>query len=223
MSPNCRCRPIWCAPRRRRAVASPCRAAAAPRAGPRRRQRCRRPECGGPGSNRSRPSAAAAVPAPAAPRRVPGAARRARADAAEFCRGRRAVRPAARGGDRAHICGRSPSGRFEPGRIEFRPAEGAPRDLANRSSHCLGEWTGAALGRRGVASRGRADPARAGGTPRARAEARSRAHPLVRAALETFPGATIAAVRERYAAAEPGAEPAADDPGDGGRLGLRRG
>ena len=31
---------------------------------------------------------------------------------------------------------------FEPGRIEFRPAEGAPRDLANRLGQLLGEWTG---------------------------------------------------------------------------------
>src|SRR6202011_4664491 len=31
---------------------------------------------------------------------------------------------------------------FEPGRIEFRPAEGAPANLANRISQLLGEWTG---------------------------------------------------------------------------------
>ncbi|HEX7968965.1 MAG TPA: DNA polymerase III subunit gamma/tau, partial [Stellaceae bacterium] len=31
---------------------------------------------------------------------------------------------------------------FEPGRIEFRPAVGAPRDLANRLGKLLGEWTG---------------------------------------------------------------------------------
>ena len=36
---------------------------------------------------------------------------------------------------------------FEPGRIEFRPAEGAPRDLANRLGQLLSEWTGIALGR----------------------------------------------------------------------------
>jgi hypothetical protein len=39
-------------------------------------------------------------------------------------------------------------------------------------------------------------------------------HPLVQAVLETFPGATIAAVRER-AAAEPGAdETSPEDPGE---------
>src|ERR1700730_3114296 len=31
---------------------------------------------------------------------------------------------------------------FEPGRIEFRPATGAPRDLASRLGQKLTEWTG---------------------------------------------------------------------------------
>ena len=31
---------------------------------------------------------------------------------------------------------------FEPGRIEFRTQEAAPRDLANRLGQLLGEWTG---------------------------------------------------------------------------------
>jgi DNA polymerase-3 subunit gamma/tau len=31
---------------------------------------------------------------------------------------------------------------FEPGRIEFRPSDGAPSNLANRISQLLGEWTG---------------------------------------------------------------------------------
>ena len=40
-------------------------------------------------------------------------------------------------------------------------------------------------------------------------------HPLVQAVLETFPGATIAAVRERFAADEVEAdELPPDDPGD---------
>ena len=37
------------------------------------------------------------------------------------------------------------------------------------------------------------------------------AHPLVQAVLATFPGATIAAVREQFAAADPGEEPAESD------------
>ena len=40
-------------------------------------------------------------------------------------------------------------------------------------------------------------------------------HPLVQAVLETFPGATIAAVRERFAAAIPdGDEISPEDPGE---------
>jgi len=105
---------------------------------------------------------------------------------------------------------------FEPGRIEFRPAEGAPRDLASRLSQCLSEWTGtrwvvAVSQAEGAPTLQQADDAR-------EAERRSEvaAHPLVRAALETFPGATIAAVRERFAAAEPGldgGEASIDDTG----------
>jgi len=103
---------------------------------------------------------------------------------------------------------------FEPGRIEFCPADGAPRDLANRLGQSLGDWTGT----RWVVS-----VSQAAGAPtlaqdeeqRSRAlESEVAAHPLVRAALEAFPGATIAAVRERLAGAEPGVEPDAEPPAD---------
>jgi len=101
---------------------------------------------------------------------------------------------------------------FEPGRIEFRPAEAAPRDLANRLGQLLGEWTG----RRWVVSVSQAEgaPTLAEEEARRAGELRNEvaAHPLVRAVLEYFPGATIAAVRERFAAAEPGVDPVADDP-----------
>jgi DNA polymerase III subunit gamma/tau len=100
---------------------------------------------------------------------------------------------------------------FEPGRIEFRPADGAPRDLANRLGQLLGEWTG----RRWIVAVSQA----AGAPTLAEEEARRAsslrnevtAHPLVRAVLETFPGATIEAVRERFATAEAGADDAATD------------
>ena len=93
---------------------------------------------------------------------------------------------------------------FEPGRIEFRPDEGAPSNLANRISQLLGEWTGERwLVARSEAARGEL-------TLREQEERRERdlrnevvQHPLVRAVLETFPGATIAAVRDRFAPAEP--------------------
>jgi DNA polymerase-3 subunit gamma/tau len=106
---------------------------------------------------------------------------------------------------------------FEPGRIEFRPAEGAPSNLANRISQLLGEWTG----ERWLVARSEAAP----GEPSLREQENRRerdlrnevaGHPLVQAVLETFPGATIAAVRERFAPAATEAEepPAGFDPGD---------
>jgi DNA polymerase III subunit gamma/tau len=109
---------------------------------------------------------------------------------------------------------------FEPGRIEFRPEPGAPPDLANRLMQLLGEWTG---------SRWVVAVSQAAGAPTlAQAEARRdgalrhevAAHPLVRAVLEAFPGATIAAVRQRFAAPEAGdADEAADDEATSGEDG----
>jgi DNA polymerase-3 subunit gamma/tau len=96
---------------------------------------------------------------------------------------------------------------FEEGRIEFRPEEGAPRDLASRLSQSLSEWTGTRWVV--VVSQGAGAP-----TLKQQEEQRDSAlksevasDPLVRAALAAFPGATIAAVRERLAGAEPGIEP----------------
>jgi DNA polymerase-3 subunit gamma/tau len=95
---------------------------------------------------------------------------------------------------------------FEPGRIEFRPAENAPRDLSNRLMQRLREWTGVQWA---VAI------SQAEGAPTLEQQEQSRdsemksqvaAHPLVRAVLDAFPGATIAAVRERFVAAGPSAD-----------------
>jgi DNA polymerase-3 subunit gamma/tau len=104
---------------------------------------------------------------------------------------------------------------FEPGRIEVRPASSAPRDLTNRLGQLLSEWTG---------SRWLIAVSEAEGEPtlREQEEGRQRdlrnevtSHPLVQAVLETFPGATIAAVRERFAAAIPdGDETSPEDPGE---------
>jgi DNA polymerase-3 subunit gamma/tau len=106
---------------------------------------------------------------------------------------------------------------FEPGRIEFRPAEGAPGNLANRISQLLGEWTG----QRWLVARSEA----ALGEPTLREQEERREldmrneverHPLVQAVLETFPGATIAAVRERFSPVESEADgfPPGLDPAD---------
>jgi DNA polymerase-3 subunit gamma/tau len=104
---------------------------------------------------------------------------------------------------------------FEPGRIEVRPASSAPRDLTNRLGQLLSEWTG---------SRWLIAVSEAEGEPTLleQEEGRQRdlrnevtSHPLVQAVLETFPGATIAAVRERFAAAIPdGDETSPEDPGE---------
>ena len=99
---------------------------------------------------------------------------------------------------------------FEPGRIEFRPAEGAPRDLANRLMQLLGEWTGTHW----MVAVSKAEGAPTLATQEAQREGELRnevaGHPLVRAVLDAFPGATIAAVRERFAAGDSEAEPADD-------------
>jgi len=86
--------------------------------------------------------------------------------------------------------------RFEPGRIELRPTEAAPRDLANRLGRLLGDWTG----ERWVVSISQAEGE---ATLREQAAAHDEtlrheaaAHPLVRAVLEAFPGARIEAVRD---------------------------
>lgn len=85
--------------------------------------------------------------------------------------------------------------RFEPGRIELRPLSAAPRNLAGRVAGLLQEATGA----RWVVtlSQEEGDP-----TLRARqreAQAREEAeilgHPLVKAAMETFPGARLVEAR----------------------------
>jgi DNA polymerase-3 subunit gamma/tau len=104
---------------------------------------------------------------------------------------------------------------FEPGHIEFRPAEGAPRDLASRLGQRLSEWTGtrwvvAVSQEQGAATLDQQQQARASELESAVAE-----HPLVKAVLDAFPGATIAAVRERFAATEP---PVAGEIGGGDDL-----
>jgi DNA polymerase-3 subunit gamma/tau len=97
---------------------------------------------------------------------------------------------------RAHLYAHVHLVHFEPGRIEFRPATGAPRDLANRLGKLLGDWTGV----RWVVSVSGDE-----GAPTLREQTEARAlslrneaahDPLVRAVLEAFPGARIEAVRE---------------------------
>jgi DNA polymerase-3 subunit gamma/tau len=103
---------------------------------------------------------------------------------------------------------------FEPGRIEIRPTDAAPKNLTNQLGAMLGEWTGS----RWIVAVSQAEGAPTLAEAEARRESVLRnevaSHPLVRAVLETFPGAMIAAVRERFAAADSGAAAAADEIGD---------
>ncbi len=95
--------------------------------------------------------------------------------------------------------------RIAPGRVEFQPVDGAPRDLAARLARRLQEWTG----ERWLVSGD--DKAKGGETL---AEARAREHaalleavrqePAVLAVLEAWPGADILKVRPRVASDPPG-------------------
>jgi DNA polymerase-3 subunit gamma/tau len=118
---------------------------------------------------------------------------------------------------RSHLFANAHLVRFEPGRIELRPTEGAPRDLANRLGKMLGDWTG----ERWVVSVSQNE-----GEPTLREQAAARdetlrheaaAHPLVRAVLDAFPGARIEAVRDigRDATPPVDPEPPADDADEG--------
>jgi|SRR5579884_2179068 len=115
---------------------------------------------------------------------------------------------------RSHLVSHVHLVHFEPGHIECRLDEDAPKGLVNQLGQLLGEWTGM----RWLVAVSDAEGAP---TLKQQEEERERtlrnevaAHPLVRAVLETFPGATIAAVRERFAAAEAGLDPA-DEAGTG--------
>ena len=94
--------------------------------------------------------------------------------------------------------------RFEPGRIEFRPAARAPADFANRLSRFLNDQTD----RRWVITisqdAGQPTLAEAQAEERAEAKAEAARHPLVKAILETFPGTRI----ERVGKIAPAAGPA---------------
>jgi DNA polymerase-3 subunit gamma/tau len=85
---------------------------------------------------------------------------------------------------------------FEPGRLEFRPSERAPANLANRIAACLLDWTG----KRWLVSlsnaAGEATLKQKEAAAIAERKAQAAAHPLVQAVLKTFPGASIDDVRD---------------------------
>ncbi len=95
---------------------------------------------------------------------------------------------------------------FAPERIELRLAEGAPRDLAGRLTQRLKEWTG----RQWLVT---VNTEEAGAdTVRSARHAEVMAHPLVKEALETFPGAEVTLIREPDAAPSPAPDEGEEDP-----------
>jgi DNA polymerase-3 subunit gamma/tau len=93
--------------------------------------------------------------------------------------------------------------RFEDGRLEFAPAEGASPQLAADLSRKISEWTG----RRWIVALSSEE-----GAPTLREVSEKekserltgvRAHPLVQAVMDRFPGAQIVAIRD---AADPAVE-----------------
>ncbi|RAU21940.1 DNA polymerase III subunit gamma/tau [Paramagnetospirillum kuznetsovii] len=102
---------------------------------------------------------------------------------------------------------------FEPGRLEWRQHGAAASDLAPKVARLLSEWTG----RRWTVSVNSSDPAQptlaeqeAGAEMRRRQDAAD--HPLVKAVLAAFPGATIEKVHQLEAEPEPSPDIMTDDP-----------
>ena len=86
---------------------------------------------------------------------------------------------------------------YEPGRLEFRPNQSAPGNLAGEVLNCLREWRGAHWSV--SVSRDAGEPTLSEqDSAHERAERAVAAQdPVVRAALDTFPGARIERVTSR--------------------------
>jgi DNA polymerase-3 subunit gamma/tau len=93
--------------------------------------------------------------------------------------------------------------RYKPGLIEFSPAPGAPAELAGRLSQRLRGLTGERWQIAVSGDEGQPTIAEQAAAAKAAENALAAEHPLVLAALETFPGAEIRAVRRLGATAEP--------------------
>jgi DNA polymerase-3 subunit gamma/tau len=92
---------------------------------------------------------------------------------------------------------------YEPGRFEINLGAGAPPTLANKLTECLNKWTGARW-MIGVSTRpGLPTLAEEAARTKETERAEAAEHPVVKAALETFPGATIVEVRRRENAPAP--------------------
>ncbi len=87
--------------------------------------------------------------------------------------------------------------RFEPGRIELRTNEHTPRDLANRTSTLLSQWTGQRWVVTVSGEKGDPTLAEQNAAAQRRLLEEAEADPLVRAVKRAFPGARITKVTPR--------------------------
>ncbi|MDH2327288.1 DNA polymerase III subunit gamma/tau [Cereibacter sp. SYSU M97828] len=103
--------------------------------------------------------------------------------------------------------------RYQPGRIEFEPGPGAPRDLAAKLAQRLQGWTGQRWGV-SIASGGAPTIAEVRQAEEQGAKAEAMGLPIVQAILAAFPGATIADIRAPVADAAAEALPEVEDEWD---------
>ncbi|RMF37918.1 MAG: DNA polymerase III subunit gamma/tau [Alphaproteobacteria bacterium] len=96
---------------------------------------------------------------------------------------------------------------YAPGRIEFQPTDDAPVGLAAELGRKLGEWTGQRWAISIAGGGGEMTIAENLAETRADLERRARDHPLVRSALEAFPGARIVDIRPEAADEDAGEVP----------------
>jgi len=106
---------------------------------------------------------------------------------------------------------------YQPGRIEFVPADDAPADLAQRLGASLQRWTGNRWAVTVVNDGGDETIAARRDAERLSLEASAKTHPLVKAVFDAFPEARIEDIRtpqEQAAEAEAQALPEVDDEWD---------
>jgi DNA polymerase-3 subunit gamma/tau len=98
--------------------------------------------------------------------------------------------------------------RFEIGKIAIRVTEGAPRDLAMQMSRRLSEWTSRAWFVEDSREEGAPTLQQQRDDAAARRREEALAHPLVKMALEAFPGAEVTDVRSVVDGSAPEEAPA---------------
>ena len=84
---------------------------------------------------------------------------------------------------------------YQPGRIEFQPAEAAPGDLAQRLGQRLQHWTGNRWAISVVSDGGAETIDEVRNAERYAMEQEARAHPMVQAVIAAFPNAQITDIR----------------------------